>query len=244
MTRTGKIARLPHEIREQLNRRFRDGEQGKKLADWLNSLPEVQTVLAAEFDSQPVTPQNLSEWKKGGYKDWFLQQEALAMIQTISTDTDALKATTTEPLTDKLALWLVARYAVAAKSLKGAGDWQRLRELCFDLVLLRKGDHSAERLKLERERLELDRQLAAPDLDKLCPAWAAEPANRAKISGSRSTPEERARRLRAVFGVSEPESAPSVAGPDFTAHVETGAPGRPGLSAETLQQIEKAAQIL
>jgi transposase-like protein len=31
-------------------------------------------------------------------------------------------------------------------------DWKLLRELCSDLVALRKGDHSAERLKLERDR--------------------------------------------------------------------------------------------
>ena len=36
-----------------------------------------------------------------------------------------------------------------------AGDWKLLRELCGDLVALRKGDHSAERLELERERLHL-----------------------------------------------------------------------------------------
>jgi hypothetical protein len=116
--------------------------------------------------------------------------------------------------------------------------------LCFDLVLLRKGDHSAERLRLERERLDLDRELAMPDLDKLCPSWAADPANRDKISGPRLTPEERDRRIRAIFGVGEPASAPSVGGPDSTVPVEAGAPKRPGLSAETLHQIEEAARIL
>ena len=34
-------------------------------------------------------------------------------------------------------------------------DWERLRELCRDLVALRKGDHAAERLKIERERIRL-----------------------------------------------------------------------------------------
>jgi hypothetical protein len=31
MTRTGKIARLPREVREELNRRLQNGEQGKRL---------------------------------------------------------------------------------------------------------------------------------------------------------------------------------------------------------------------
>ena len=46
MTATGKIARLPQEIRDELNRRLRDGERGRRLVDWLNSLPETQRMLA------------------------------------------------------------------------------------------------------------------------------------------------------------------------------------------------------
>src|SRR5438094_278684 len=47
MTRTGKIARLPHTIREQLNRRLQDGELGKPILQWLNSLPEVKALFDA-----------------------------------------------------------------------------------------------------------------------------------------------------------------------------------------------------
>jgi hypothetical protein len=172
MTRTGKIARLPQEIREQLNRRLQDGEQGKRLVGWLNALPAVKAVLRAEFAGQSITAQNLSEWRKGGYRDWQLQQEALALVQTISADAAALRAVSEEALTDKLALWLVARYAVAAKSLNDPADWRRLREFCQDLVELRKGDHSAERLRLERERWEAEQEKAAKaaaDQQRLAP---------------------------------------------------------------------------
>lgn len=44
MTRNGKIARLPREIREELNRRLDDGEQGVRLVEWLNGLPEVKRI--------------------------------------------------------------------------------------------------------------------------------------------------------------------------------------------------------
>jgi len=66
-TRTGKIARLPRKIREQLNRRLENGEPGNRLVEWLNSLPEVQKVLAADFDGEPVSEPNLSRWRQGGY---------------------------------------------------------------------------------------------------------------------------------------------------------------------------------
>ena len=41
MTRNGKIARLPDDIREELNRRLERNVQGITLVEWLNSLPQV-----------------------------------------------------------------------------------------------------------------------------------------------------------------------------------------------------------
>ena len=40
-TRRGKIARLPLAVREELNTRLRDGEEGKQLVLWLNGLPAI-----------------------------------------------------------------------------------------------------------------------------------------------------------------------------------------------------------
>jgi hypothetical protein len=59
-TRNGKIARLPLAIREQLNSRLQDGEQGKKLVLWFIGLevleheirknPEAQAAFRTLFD--------------------------------------------------------------------------------------------------------------------------------------------------------------------------------------------------
>jgi len=75
----GKIGRLPKAIQEQVNRRLENSEKGRPMVAWLNSLPEVQAVLAAEFASQPIRQQNLSKWRKFGYKQWLWHQQALAM---------------------------------------------------------------------------------------------------------------------------------------------------------------------
>jgi hypothetical protein len=48
MSRVGKIARLPEEIREQLNRRLADGEAGSVVLPWLEGLPGVQAEVCAE----------------------------------------------------------------------------------------------------------------------------------------------------------------------------------------------------
>ena len=52
---------------------------------------------------------------------------------------------------------LTLRYVEMVKALNtvsGANpeDGKRIRELCSDLVALHKGDHNAERAKLERQR--------------------------------------------------------------------------------------------
>jgi hypothetical protein len=68
-------------------------------------------------------------------------------------------------------LWVAARYVVATKALSeadGEENWRLLREFCNDLVALRKGDHSQERLKVERERLgQLERELELKRQSKL-----------------------------------------------------------------------------
>src|SRR5712671_2353536 len=117
MTRNGKIARLPREIREQLNRRLQDGEPGTKVVSWLNSLPDVQAVLAAEFESRAISEQNLSEWKAGGYRDWLLQQEAIELVRHMDADSSELNQVSQVRLTDLLAQRLAARYVVAAQAL-------------------------------------------------------------------------------------------------------------------------------
>jgi hypothetical protein len=70
MTRNGKIARLPDDIREELNRRLERNIQGITLVEWLNSLPEVQEILRDLFEGNPIIPQNLSQWRQGGFAEW------------------------------------------------------------------------------------------------------------------------------------------------------------------------------
>src|ERR1039458_3165237 len=98
LTHNGKIGRLPKAVQEQLNHRLENGEKGGSLAAWLNSLPEVQAVLAREFDGQPVREQNLSEWRKRGYKKWLWRQEALEMAREMAAETGELQSAGTPPL--------------------------------------------------------------------------------------------------------------------------------------------------
>jgi hypothetical protein len=75
--RRGKIARLPRDIREQLNTRLDDGEDADQILSWLNALPAVQKAIATHFNGQPISPQNLSAWRKGGFQEWLFQTDYL-----------------------------------------------------------------------------------------------------------------------------------------------------------------------
>jgi hypothetical protein len=162
MARNGKIARLPHAVREELNRRLRDGERGGRLIEWLNSLPEVQAVLAAQFKGEPIHEDNLSRHRHGAYQDWLDEQVALADVRLASRDAGKSGGAAPGAMSDRFATWLAGRVAVAAirleRNKKGPdAEWKLLREFCHDLMVLRRGDQEARRLELEEERLKLAR---------------------------------------------------------------------------------------
>jgi len=152
MTRTGKIARLPRTVRDELNRRLDDGQPGVELVAWINALSEVQAVLKAEFFGRPVTEQNLSEWKGGGFRDWRRQQEALALARELAEDADELQGVAGTAVLDRvspvLAAWLLdaVKALLDAREAGGAIDLKALDELCAHIVALRRGDHEAERI--------------------------------------------------------------------------------------------------
>ena len=158
MTRTGKIARMPREIREQLNRRLADGEPGIRLIEWLNGLPDTQKVLVADFGGRDISEQNLSEWRSGGHQDWLARQGMLACARELAADAGELAVASEGSLADHLAKVLSVRYAALMCGWNGELDdefrrkLRALRTVCQDIVELRRGDHFAERLRLDLER--------------------------------------------------------------------------------------------
>ena len=81
LARRGKIARLPNDIREQLNQRLMDGHSAFAILPWLNQLPPVKEILAAQFNGEFITPQNLSNWRRAGYQHWLQGQKRLCQIK-------------------------------------------------------------------------------------------------------------------------------------------------------------------
>ena len=206
MARNGKIARLPRETREALNRRLQDGEPGGPLLHWLNALPAVQALVTREFGGGPISKQNLSEWRTGGFTEWQARQETLAQARELAADATELTTATEGRLTDHLATVLAARYAAALSGWNGElteefrRELRALRGLCQDIVELRRGDHSGARLKMEQERLEREREKTEAEVVAQFEEWGKNPTVRDCICQTWLSPEERAQRLRDIYG--------------------------------------------
>jgi hypothetical protein len=122
MTRNGKIARLPAAIREELNQRLLDGEQGKPLVVWLNSLPRVQALLKDKFQGTPISEVNLSHWKNGGFPAWEAGEQMADSVSSIIQGATALQAVAKGGLTDRMALMLAANMALEMQRLQSVSD--------------------------------------------------------------------------------------------------------------------------
>lgn len=159
MARHGKIARLPRAVRDELNRRLENGEAGTQLVEWLNALPEVQAVLAAQFGGREITEQNLSVWKQGGFADWERHEEAREWVSRLAEESDDLEVESgAMRLTERAAVAATVELAMLLERSGGEGDLAEQRRtvlgIAKQLVQLRRGDHEAERIRLETERWE------------------------------------------------------------------------------------------
>jgi Bacteriophage Mu, Gp27 len=64
--RRGKIARLPKEIRDQINQKLQNGEKYADICRWL-----------AEQGHGEISEPQMSLWYQGGYADWLREQSEL-----------------------------------------------------------------------------------------------------------------------------------------------------------------------
>ena len=206
MARNGKIARQPREIRDELNRRLQNGQQGAPLLAWLNGLPQVRQTLVEGFGGIAISKQNLSEWRAGGFAEWQARQDTLDDARELAADANEITAATDGRLTDHLATVLAVRYASALAGWNGevTDEFRRklraLRGLCQDIVELRRGDHSGARLKMEQERLEREREKTEEEVIAHFHRWLKNPAVRDMVCQDYVSPEERERQMREIFG--------------------------------------------
>ena len=116
MNRTSKITRLSESLREELNQRLRNGEPANNLLLWLNKLPEVIALVEEHYGGNLISPQNLSDWNLGGYREWLTRQEMRESSKDFATEAPHLTAAAGGSLLNPLTTAVLARYgALLAK---------------------------------------------------------------------------------------------------------------------------------
>ena len=99
--------------------------------------------------------------------------DAKKLLQEMVAEAQELKQAAGGSVTDAVAGWLAPQYFLAAREkldgAEGARRWEILRLFTQDWATLRRGDHSAARLQLDRERLAFARKCA--ERAKLSEFW-------------------------------------------------------------------------
>src|SRR5215471_14873949 len=169
--RTGKVARLPRTVRERVNCML---EEGLPYDIIIQRLGKHRTL------------DNLSQWKKGGYRDWLVRQQALALVHNLDDKQGLADPALIGPFTAKLCRWIALHLAATSQSLIVSEDnleakWNRLNQLANVLSRLRHGDLYSERLSLDREWLDLDKSNALARRDQEFWKWTEREDIRQKL---------------------------------------------------------------
>lgn len=166
----GKIGSLPASIREEVNRQLHDGKTGRDICDWLNSEPTVLVILDERWAEQPITPQNLSEWKAGGYQIWLRNREKGEHLRKL---TDWAYTLTDQVAVEKLT---GAAQAIMAGNLlevmetmdseEAMGLIEALAGVTLSVDRTQKNEIARSKLELSREQIQIRKDEAALNREK------------------------------------------------------------------------------
>jgi hypothetical protein len=105
--------------------------------------------------------------------------ETLSALREITADAAYLKRAVGGSITDAVADWLAPQYLLAAREkldrAEGARRWEILRAFVQDWTMLRRGEHSAARLQLDREELDWQRANCQSQKEKEFREWLKRP---------------------------------------------------------------------
>lgn len=77
MARTGKIARLPKSLRDQVNLALRDGATASRVIELLTAAKAGGATNGDGSEIDLPNDQNITNWREGGYAEWCKEQERL-----------------------------------------------------------------------------------------------------------------------------------------------------------------------
>lgn len=124
-----------------------------------------------------------------------------ALLLSMVAEAQDLKQAAGGSVTDAVAAWLAPQYLLAAReklsATDGAGRFEVLRTFMQDWALLRRGDHMSERLRFDKERLEVTRRLTQERKEEEFKEWLQRPEVKEKLRPKIT----RDRMMRRVFNL-------------------------------------------
>ena len=189
MNRTSKITRLPDSLREELNQRLRNGEPAHLILPWLNARPEVIALVEEHYGGNLISPQNLSDWNLGGYREWLTRQEMRESSQDFATEAPHLTAAAGGSLLNPLTTAIHARYGALLAKMPLDTEVPKHIQSQLDAVLRvhqaliqdRRSDLIAEKNAILAAEQERKRQKTNDELIEEFKTWAARPEVRAAL---------------------------------------------------------------
>lgn len=158
----GKISRLPHQLRQQLHMKMRDGIPAVAILKWLNAQPEVEIAFhragyGGRRKAQPaISDANLSDYRRTHYQEWLRDQERVDRIRSLAEFSmqlaDAAGGDVGKPAVAIAAGRIMER-------LESATD-EDLFKMSGALAALTTAETGATRARTDRERLAVQRRNA------------------------------------------------------------------------------------
>ena len=189
MNRTSKITRLPEPLREELNQRLRNGEPAHIILPWLNKLPEVIALVEEHYGGNLISPQNLSDWNLGGYREWLTRQEMRESSKDFAAEAAHLGTAAGGSLLQPLTTAIHARYGALLSKMPLDAEVPKAIQSQLDAVLRvhhaliqdRRSDIIAEKNAILAAEQERKRQKTNDELIEEFKTWAARPEVRAAL---------------------------------------------------------------
>ena len=168
MARQGKIARLPASLKSEVNRRLFDGQGAPQILPWLNAQPDAIRIWEAYFEGVPASPQNLSEWRLGGHKEWIRNNERIEHLKELQAYAISLVNAGDGKLADGLAAMAAGEIMVAMETVGNilvtggsedadADPMDGLAKVTAAIKQLQDGDRKREDSKRKDAVLELNK---------------------------------------------------------------------------------------
>jgi Protein of unknown function (DUF3486) len=161
--RTGKIAKLPTAIREELNSRLAEGEATEAVLEWINGLPEVRAHLEAHHQGCPITADNLSRWRQGGYAGWAESVKMQDSLEAMTLACSEMDGPARDALVSRIGTVLMSRLVSQMQAFDAMPDGpEKTRfwgEMVWSYVALRRAELNHEEFKFERKKATMSRLL-------------------------------------------------------------------------------------